>query len=154
MAVPLQDRWFGDYTPGEVFEFGDVEVTDTEIIGFARRYDPQPFHTDPDAAAGSAFGGLVASGWMSAALAMRLMCDHFIPAVSAMGSPGVDQLRWWVPVRPGDRLRLRATVLATHLSRSKPDRGVVTVRQELLNQADQVVMSLEGRSMHRVRPCK
>lgn len=152
MPVPLKERWFDDYLAGEVFEFGDYLVTQDEIIDYARRYDPQPFHLDPVAARDSLYGDVIASGWMSAGIAMRMMCDHFIPPASGLGSPGVDHLRWILPVRPGDRLRLRATVLEVQRSRSKPDRGVVTVRQELLNQDGAVVMSLEGKSMHRVRP--
>src|SRR5438552_14010053 len=123
MSVPLKQRWFEDYTVGEVFEFGDHLVTAEEIVDFARRYDPQPFHIDPVAAAQSSFGGLVASGWMSGAVLMRMMCDHFIPPSSAMGSPGVDELRWLRPVRPGDRLKARVRVLQTRRSQSKPDRG-------------------------------
>lgn len=153
MAAALKQRWFGDYTAGEVFEFGHHQVTEEEIIEFAQRYDPQFFHVDPEAARNSPYGGLIGSGWMSTALAMRMMCDHFIPAESGLGSPGVDHVRWILPVRPGDTLRLRATVTEVQASRSKPDRGVVTIRQELINQDDQVVMTLEGKSMHRVRPC-
>lgn len=151
-AVPLKERWFDDYAVGEVFEFGDLLVTEAEIVEFARRYDPQPFHVDTEAARASIYGGLIGSGWMSAALAMRLMCEHFIPLASALGSPGVDALRWRLPVRPGDRLHLRASVIEVKASSSKPDRGVVTVRQELLNQHGETVMSLEGKSMHRRRP--
>lgn len=151
-TVPLQQRWFDDYAPGEVFEFGLHKVTEQEIIGFARQYDPQPFHVDPQTAKTSHYGGLIASGWMTAGLAMRMMCEHFIPMQSSMGSPGVEQLRWLQPVRPGDHLRMRVSVLAVQRSRSKPDRGVVTVRQEVLNQDGQTVMSLDGKSMHRVRP--
>jgi len=151
-AIALKQRWFEDYAPGEVFEFGQYEVTEQEIIGFARQYDPQPFHVDPEAAKASPYEGLIASGWMTAALAMRMVCEHFIPPQSSMGSPGVDQVRWLHPVRPGDRLRMRVSILAVQRSRSKPDRGVVTVRQEVINQHQQTVMSLDGKSMHRVRP--
>lgn len=147
----LKERWFEDYAVGEVFEFGDRLVTEDEIIEFARRYDPQAFHVDAEAARHSSFGGLVASGWMTAALLMREMCDHFIAPRSAMGSPGVDELRWLRPVRPGDRLHVRVTVLAARRSRSKPDRGVLTLRQEAVDQSGEVVMSLLGRSMHRCR---
>jgi len=155
MAVskPLKQRWFEDYATGEVFEFGQHTVTEDEIIEFARRYDPQSFHTDSEASKDSMFGGIIGSGWMSTALAMRMMWDHFIPTESALGSPGVDQLQWLFPVRPGDTLRMRASVLDTRLSQSKPDRGVVTVRQELVNQNNLVVMRLDGKSMHRIRPC-
>lgn len=153
MAVPPKERWFEDYRPGEIFEFGDYLVTQEEIIEFAKKYDPQPFHVDPAAARSSIFHSVIASGWMSAAVAMRMMCDHFLPESSALGSPGIERLQWIRPVRPQDRLRLRATVLEVHRSRSKPDRGVVTVRQELFNQADELVMSLDGKSMHLLRPC-
>lgn len=153
MTVPLKDRWFEDYVLGEVFEFGHYLVTQEEIIEFAKRYDPQTFHTDPVAAKNSIFAGLVGSGWMSTAIAMRMMCDDFLPVDSALGSPGVDHLRWLVPVRPGDTLHMRATVIEVKPSRSKPGRGVVSIRQELMNQNNQIVMSLEGKSMHMERPC-
>ena len=146
-TVPLKERYFEDYIVGEVTEFGDYAVTEEEIIAFARAYDPQPFHTDPEAGKASHFGGLIASGWMTGAIVMRLYCDHFIPPHSAMGSPGVDKLRWLRPVRPGDRLHARATILATVRSRSKPDRGVVTILQEAVNQDGVTVMSYEGRAM-------
>lgn len=151
-AAALRNRWFDDYAVGEAFEFGLHEVSEQEIIDFARQYDPQPFHVDPEAAAASPYSGLIASGWMTAALAMRMMCEHFIPAQSSLGSPGVEQIRWLHPVRPGDRLRMRVSILALQRSRSKPDRGVVTARQEVINQHQQVVMSLDGKSMHRIRP--
>lgn len=152
MPVPPKERWFDDYQPGEVFEFGQHLVTQDEIIEYARRYDPQPFHVDPVAARSSIYGDVIASGWMTAGVAMRMMCEHFIPPASSLGSPGIDHLRWVVPVRHGDRLSLRATVLEVRRSQTKPDRGVVTVRQELLNQHGAIVMSLDGKSMHRVRP--
>jgi acyl dehydratase len=150
-SPPLKERWFDDYRVGEVFEFGDRLVTAEEIIEFAQRYDPQPFHVDVDAAASSSFGGLVASGWMTASLLMREMCDHFISPRSAMGSPGFEELRWPRPVRPGDRLRARVTVAGARPSRSKPDRGVITLRQEVFNQAGELVMSLSGNAMVRRR---
>lgn len=153
MATPLKERWFEDYAAGEVFEFGAHHVTTEEVIGFASQYDPQFFHIDAEAAKTSPYGGLIASGWMTTAVAMRMMCKHFIPVESALGSPGVEQLRWLLPVRPGDTLRMRASVLDTRRSASKPDRGIVTIRQEMINQHDQTVMSLEGKSMHRARSC-
>lgn len=151
-TLPPSQRWFDDFTVDEVFEFGNRLVTEDEIVEFARRYDPQPFHIDPKAAAQSHFGGLVASGWMSGALLMREMYDHFICAASSMGSPGLDELRWLQPVRPGDRLSVRVTVLATKRSTSKPERGFVTLRQELLNQDGTVVMRVQGVAMLRCRP--
>jgi acyl dehydratase len=154
MSVALRERWFEDFAAGEVFEFGDRLITAEEIVEFARRYDPQPFHIDEAAAAQSHFGGLVASGWMTAAVLMGVLCEHFIAPASSMGSPGVDKLRWTRPVRPGDRIRVRITVLSTRRSQSKPDRGMITMRQEALNQRGEVVMSLEGLGMVRCRPVR
>jgi acyl dehydratase len=151
MSTPLKERWFEDHVAGDVVEFGDHLVTEDEIVEFAHRYDPQPFHTDPVAARQSSFGGLVASGWMTGAIVMRLMCEHFIAPTSAMGSPGVDQLRWRYPVRPLDRLRVRVSVLETRRSRSKPDRGSLLLRQEALNQRGEVVMSQHGWAIVRCR---
>ncbi|NMF87125.1 acyl dehydratase [Aromatoleum petrolei] len=150
-TVPWMERYFEDYTVGEVVEFGDYPVTEEEIVSFAKAYDPQSFHTDPEAAKGSHFGGLVGSGWMTGAIVMRLYCDHFIPRNSAMGSPGIDKVRWLLPVRPGDRLRARATILAAARSRSKPNRGVVTILQEAVNQRGETVMSYEGKAMFKCR---
>jgi acyl dehydratase len=152
MTTPLQQRWFEDYRVGETFEFGDYPITEEEIVDFARRYDPQAFHLDAAAAAQSHFGGLVASGWMTGSVLMRMMCDHFISPQASMGSPGLEQLRWLKPVRPGDRLRARVTVLEVRPSRSKPDRGSMRVRQEAINQNDEVAMSIEGWAMVRCRP--
>jgi acyl dehydratase len=152
MTVPLRERWFEDYAEGEVFEFGDYLVTEEEIVAFARRYDPQPFHLDHAAAAASHFGGLVSSGWMTCSIMMRLLCDHYISPRSSMGSPGIDQVRWLKPVRPGDRLRARVRVVQTRASQSRPDRGIVNAQQELLNQHGEVVMTLSGTGFYLRRP--
>ena len=149
--IPPKERWFDDFRVGERFEFGDYLVTADEIVEFALRYDPQPFHLDAEAASRSHFGGLIASGWMSCAVLMRLVCEHFIPPASAMGSPGIDELRWLQPVRPGDRLRAAVEVLAVKASQSKPDRGVITVQQALINQHGERVLTLIGRGMYRRR---
>lgn len=151
-ALPPMQRYFEDFVEGEVFEFGDRLISAEEIVAFAREYDPQSFHTDAEAARESSFGGLVASGWMTGSVMMRMMCDHFISPASAMGSPGLDQLRWLQPVRPGDRLRARVTILGLQRSRSKPDRGVLSLRQEAINQSGEVVMSIESRALMRCRP--
>ena len=151
MNTELKQRWFEDYRAGESFEFGQYTVTQEEIIEFSQKYDPQYFHTDPQAAKESLYGGLIASGWMSGAIAMRMMCDHFISQVSGMGSPGVDRLRWILPVRAGDTLHMRVTVTEARRSQSKPDRGVITLSQEMINQHGQVVMSLESKGLHRLR---
>ena len=124
-TTPIQDRYFKDYVPGEVHEFGKIEVEESEMIEFARRFDPQPFHTDPVAAKQSIFGGLIASGWYTASMAMRLLVDNYISRVASLGSPGVDELRWREPVRPGDTLSIRITVLESKLSRSKRNQGTI-----------------------------
>ena len=151
MSTPLKQRYFEDYRVGEVFEFGDELVTEQEIVEFANRYDPQPFHVDPAAATVSSFGGLIASGWMTAGIMMRMLVEHFISREAGMGSPGIDELRWLRPVRPGDRLRTRVTILETRRSSSKPDRGMVLTLDEVLNQDGDVVMTLKGWGMYRAR---
>ena len=138
----LQDRWFEDYVPGAVHDLGSVVVDEQEVVAFARQFDPQPFHLDQERAEKSAFGGLVASGWHTACMVMRLMVDHYLSEVSSEGSPGIDELRWLRPVRPGDQLLARITILDARRSRSRPERGVVRSQIETLNQDGQVVMHL------------
>jgi acyl dehydratase len=149
MSIPLKERWFDDFKAGERFEFGAYLITEEEIIEFARRYDPQPFHLDAEAGRASVFGGLVASGWMTGAVLMRMMCDHMIPERSSMGSPGIDELRWLQPVRPGDVLSVRMEVLESIPSRRKPDRGVLRSRFEVLNQHGVTVATMLGMGMYR-----
>lgn len=151
MRVPISERYFEDYRVGETFEFGDYPITEEEIVEFASRYDPQPFHIDREAAKDSIFGGLIASGWMTGSIMMRLLVDNLISPLSSMGSPGLDELRWLRPVRPGDRLRLRVTVLDSRRSQTKPDRGVVQMLQEAMNQDDEIVMTVRGWGMYRCR---
>jgi acyl dehydratase len=151
MSIPVKQRYFEDYSVGEVMQYGDYLITEEEIITFASRYDPQAFHIDPVAAKDSSFGGLVASGWMTGSITMRLMVEHFISPVSSMGSPGLDDIRWLRPVRPGDRLSVRTTVLEARRSQSKPDRGVIQVLWETLNQQGDLVMSMKGYGMYRCR---
>lgn len=150
--VPYRERWFEDYPVGEVAEFGDHPVTEAEIVEFATRYDPQPFHVDPEAARGSIYGGLIASGWMTASCAMRLLVDHYISPIASMGSPGIDELRWLAPVRAGDRLRMRVTVLESRPSRSRPRLGMTRFHWEVLRGAGEVVMTMTGWGMYRRRP--
>jgi acyl dehydratase len=148
---PPSVRYFEDYPVGAVFEFGEARVTEAEILEFARRYDPQDMHTDPEAAAAGEFGGLIASGWHTVGMMMRMFADHYLPK-GGLASPGVDELRWSRPVRPGDTLRIRLTVLEAVPSRSKPDRGMIRVWIELLNQHNEVVLSAKPMNMHRRRP--
>ncbi len=135
---------FDDFTLGQRFELGLTSVSEAEIIEFARLYDPQPFHVDPAAAALSPFGGVVASGWQTASLCMRLLVDGVLARTATLGSPGVDALRWLRPLRPGDTLHLRAVVCAMRPSESKLDRGVITLRLEAYNQRGEMLLSMEG----------
>ena len=145
-------RYFEDYPPGTVIEGGAIAVSESDILEFARRYDPQTMHTDPAAAEHGHFGGLIASGWHTAALMMRLFAAHFLSPASSLASPGIDELRWLKPVRPGDVLSLRVTVTEARRSRSKPDQGIVRSLVEVLNQKGDVVMSLKPISLIRCRP--
>jgi acyl dehydratase len=138
------ERWFEDYEPGSVHEFGSIRVDEEEVLAFGGRFDPQVFHTDPEAAARTEYGGLIASGWHTAGLMMRLYSDHYLSKVATLVSPGVDNLRWLKPVRPGDELSLRVTVAEARRSRSKPDRGLVRSDVEVLNQRGEVVMTLSA----------
>ena len=146
------ERYFEDYPAGAVFTAGEIRVGEAEIIDFARRYDPQVMHTDPAAAAAGAFGGLIASGWHTAAMMMRLFADNFLSPASSVASPGLDELRWRKPVRPGDALSLRVTILEARPSRSRPGEGVIRSLVEVLNQHGDVVMSLKPISLIRRRP--
>jgi len=140
--VPANQRYLEDYVPGRVYEFGAITVTETDIVEFAARFDPQSFHLDPIKAAARPFGGIIASGWHTIGVAMRLLVDHYLTHVASLGSPGVDEIRWPNPVRPGDTLRIRATIIEARASRSKPDRGIVRTRVEALNQNDELVLSM------------
>ncbi len=150
-SKPADDRYFEDYIPGTVYEFGSIRAEEEEMIEFARRYDPQVFHVDPVAARKSAFGGVIASGWFTAALVMRLLVDHYVSSVASMGSPTAGEVSWLKPVRPGDELSLRVKVLEARVSKSKPDRGVVRSLVEVLNQHGEVVMTRDAVSILRRR---
>jgi acyl dehydratase len=145
-------RYFEDYVPGSTSEHGPIRVDETEVVDFGRRFDPQPFHVDADAAAAGPFGGLITSGWHTCALMMRLLAEEYLSPASSLGSPGIDELRWSLPVRPSDELTLRATVEDAQPSRSKPDRGIVKTRVELRNQAGHVVLHLLAINFIRRRP--
>ena len=142
--TPIEDRYLEDYVVGSVYEFGSIAVEEAEIIDFARRFDPQVFHSDPEAAKRTIFGGLVASGWHTASMMMRLFVDHYLSWAASLGSPGIDELRWTKPVRPGDELSIRVTVLEANRSRSKPDRGVLRSFVEVLNQDHEVVLTVNA----------
>ena len=145
-------HWFEDYLEGSVWSFGRIVVDRDEVLRYAQRYDPQPFHVDEQAASQSIYGGLIASGWMTASCAMRMLVDHYISPIASMGSPGMDELRWLAPVRPGDRLRMRVTVLESRPSQSKPDRGMTRFLWELFRQDGTKVLSMSGWGMYTRRP--
>ena len=145
-------RYFEDYEVGTTYECGSVGVDQTEIINFAKAFDPQPFHVDPVAAAGGPFGGLIASGWHTSALVMRLLVEHYLSAEASLGSAGLDEIRWPYPVRPGDTLRARATVVESRRSLSKPDRGIIKTVVEAVNQDGRTVMRAIAINFMRVRP--
>lgn len=143
--------YWDDFTPGWSYESGPRALTAEEIKRFAREYDPQAFHTDEEAARATPFGGLIASGWQTCGVMMRLMCDGYLTESACLGSPGLDELRWLKPVRPGDALRLRAEVLEQTPSSKQPNRGTVKFRWQVLNQDDDVVCSIVGRQLFRRR---
>lgn len=140
-------RYFEDFHEGEELELGTKTVTREEIVAFAREYDPQPFHVDDDAGAASHFGGLVASGWHTAAMWMRIYVDEVLLDSASLGSPGVEELRWLKPVRPGDTLTARMRVLWTKPSEKDPRRGTVFSESDFVNQQGEVVMRLRARGL-------
>ena len=141
-------KYFEDFVVGEVIELGSVEVSEEAILEFARQFDPQSFHVDPVAAKESPFGGLIASGWHTCALYMRLMFDGMLSDSSSQGSSGMEELRWLAPVRPGDTLVARYTVLEAQRSSTKPHRGTVKFLSEMLNQDSEIVLRMMGRGLY------
>ncbi len=146
-----EDRYLEDYVEGDVHEFGPVAITEDEIVEFGRQFDPQLFHTDPIGAQETAYGGLIASGWHTCSLFMRLFVENYLAGPASLGSPGVDELRWLKPVRPGDNLYLRIKVHKVKPSSSKPDRGVLFSFCEMLNQKEEVVATMMALNLIRYR---
>ena len=140
--------YWEDFPAGRTFAHGRRTLSQSEIIDFARQWDPQRFHVDPQAAKQTPFGGIVASGWHTGCLMMRMMCDAYLNESSCIGSPGIDEWRFVRPVRPDDALRFRATVLETRPSASKPDRGIVKFRWELVTQRDELAVSMVGTQLY------
>lgn len=138
----MPKRHFEDFSVGQVAELGPRLVTREEIVTFAGQFDPQPMHMDEEAARHTMLGGLGASGWHTCAIMMRMIVDGFIRDVASMGAPGVDEVKWLKPVRPGDRLTVRGTVQAVRASQSRPDRGFVTLFWEVTNDRGELVMTL------------
>jgi acyl dehydratase len=148
----MRKRYLEDFRPGEEIQLGTTKVERDEIIEFARRYDPQPFHVDEEAARQSIYGGLIASGWHTAAMVMRIVVDDLVSATVTMGSPGIDEIRWLKPVRPGDTLSVKAHILDVVPSRSKADRGHIRSRYEVFNQRGEKVMTMIGLGIYGRRP--
>ncbi|MEZ5786131.1 MAG: MaoC family dehydratase [Xanthobacteraceae bacterium] len=146
-SVPIEERYFEDYVPGLEQVYGTIRVTEADILDYAHRWDPQDMHIDREKAACGPFGGLIASGWHTAAMLMRLYADNYLSKCASLASPGLDELRWRKPVRPGDALSIRVRVLAAERSRSKPDRGLVRTGIEVFNQNGEVVMSLQAMNL-------
>jgi acyl dehydratase len=144
--------YWEDFHRGRVFEHGPQPVPRAEMIAYAAEFDPQPMHLDEEAARDTMMGGLCASGWYACCVLMRMCADAFVANSSSMGAPGVDEVRWLAPIRPDDRLRLRATVRETRASRSRPDMGLVGLEFELFNAAGEQVMTLSTSMMMGRRP--
>lgn len=145
-------RYFEDFGEGQVFELGEETVSEEEVLEFARRFDPQPFHIDRQAAKATMFGGLIASGWHTGSIYMGLMVRGLLADSSSLGSAGIDEMRWLKPVRPGDRLRARLTVTAVKSSERHPQRGTVFTLGELFNQTGERVMFVRSSGMFARRP--
>ncbi|HZP92933.1 MAG TPA: MaoC family dehydratase [Burkholderiales bacterium] len=143
--------YWEDFEVGEKQEIGSKIVSKEEMIDFACRFDPQPFHVDETAAKASIFGGLIASGWHTCAMVMRMMCDSYLLQSASLGSPGVDNVKWLKPVRPGDRIRAFRTTLESRASKSRPEMGIVKSLWEVFNQNGELVMTMEGYGMFRRR---
>ena len=143
--------YFEDFKVGDTAPMGEKVVDKDEMIAFAKAYDPQPFHTDEAAAKQSFFGGLIASGWHTCAMVMRMMVDSYLSDAASLGSPGVENVRWLKPVRPGDTIRAQRQVVETRASQSKPEIGIVKSRWEVFNQDGEVVMTMEGYGMFKRR---
>jgi acyl dehydratase len=145
-------RYWDDYEVGQTFDLGSTSFTADEIVSFARQYDPQSFHVDAAAAQHSMFGSLIASGWHVTAKLMRLFVDNYVDQRTALGSPGVDEVRWLKPVRPGDTLNASVECAGKVPSKSRPEMGIVHEQWRATNQKGELVMTLKGTNMVRRRP--
>jgi acyl dehydratase len=149
----MRKQWyFEDFQPGQEIDLGQRTVSEEEIIAFATQFDPQPFHIDKEAAAHSIYGGVIASGWHTCSMMMRMVVDGILCTESSMGSPGLDGIRWLQPVRAGDTLSLRYVTKEVKASNSKPDRGVVWSTWVATNQRGETVCTIDGMAMMRRKP--
>ena len=156
-GTPLSKLHWEDFTPGRVFEHGPRRISREEIVAFAAEFDPQPMHLDEEAARNTMLGGLAASGWHACGILMRMCTDSFVLNSASMGAPGVDEVKWLMPIRPGDELTLRSTVLEARVSKSRTDMGFVRFMFELFNQSGKPAMTLTtslmmGRRGNEARP--
>lgn len=147
----MPDIYFEDLAAGQEYDLGSRTLDRAAIVDFATEFDPQPFHVDEEAAEQSIYGGLIASGWQTCCVYMRLLCDSFLLQVHSMGSPGVDELRWLGPVRPGDTLSAKLRIDEVRVSKSKPDRGIIMTAGEVRNQEGDLVLTLKSPLMVRRR---
>ena len=145
-------RFFDDYTEGMTLDIGSFDVTESGIVDCAQRFDPQFFHTDREKAKEGPFGGLIASGWHTASMTMRVITEFYLSDTSSLGSPGLDNLRWAAPVRPGDVLSVHTTTIEARQSASKPDRGIVKTLVEVRNQSDVTVLDFTATNFIACRP--
>ena len=153
--APAGKRWyFEDFHPGQEIDLGERTVTEAEILAFARAFDPQSFHVDAGAAQQSPYGGLIASGWHTCSMMMRMVVDGLLNAADGMGSPGLDGVRWLQPVRAGDTLRVRYLTRQVKASNSKPDRGVVWSTWTATNQHGDQVCTVDGIGLYGRRPTR
>ena len=150
--MPNQVIWWEDFRAGDSSEMGRHTFSEEEILAFGRQFDPQAFHIDSAAAADTVFGGLIASGWHTCAVGMRLMVESYLQKTVSLGSPGVDTIRWLKPVRPGDTLAYRRTVLQSRASAKRKGVGLVKHRYEAQNQAGELVLTMEGWGMFGRKP--
>ena len=148
----MRALYFEDFQPGHRFESASLTITEAQMVEYARFYDPQPFHTDPETAKTTVYGGLIASGMQTIGFGFKLFLETGVLAACSLGSPGLDEIRWKVPVRPGDALRVVAEVIETRPSSSKPDRGIVRMLFTTLNQRGETVATFIGNQLCRRRP--
>jgi acyl dehydratase len=151
LPVARDQRFFEDYVVGSVAQYGPIVVDEAEIVDFGKRFDPQDFHIDPVRAAKGPFGGVIASGWHTGAMMMRVLVDRYFSRPAGLGSPGVDELRWTSPVRPGDRLWVRIRVIESRRSESKPDRGMVRLLTDVVKDDGTVAMTMKAMTLVRCR---
>ena len=150
----MHTKYLEDFEPGQIFRTRGMSMDESEIMDFARKYDPQPIHTDREAAAEGPFGGLIASGWHTGSMVFRLWVDLGFMEKSSLGGPGIENLRWLLPVRPGDTLHTEVEIIEARPSKSKPDRGILSYITRGINQRGETVITMDSASFLKRRPEK